>query len=549
VKAVLDDAVVKIREVTQADAAVIHLIDEQGCFRHSSHFGLSPECAHAMPITATETDIAALVVLSGQPHIAEDIAADADLQPGLLAQEGFKSAAYLPLTSAGQTFGLMIIAGRERGQISPRQVDLFTAITHQIAVALENAHLYEAQKVRATRLRTLASLNQLVSSSLDADEVLGRISLAAADLMGAVVVEFWIADEATRSLKLHITSASSLTADRLLTSLSYGQGAAGWVASHRTVLNLPDVLDDTRIKTPAWFRDHGLSSGLWVPLVFQDELLGVLSMLGRTPFGQSADDQGLVDAFAAQAAVAIRNARLYASTQAQASALKMKNAELDAFAYSVSHDLKAPLVTIQGMAGMLLEDYGGQLDTGGRHYLERLQANAQQMELLISDLLTLSRIGREGHAGEMVHVTELVNELLMEMEGLILARAAKVILGDVGELYGVRTQLRQVFANLISNGIKYAGAAGSPMVEIGMVDRGDFMECYVRDNGIGIDPAYHEKIFEMFQRLKEVEAEGTGVGLAIVKKIIDAAGGRIWVESTKGQGATFRFTWPKRNTV
>ena len=99
--------------------------------------------------------------------------------------------------------------------------------------------------------------------------------------------------------------------------------------------------------------------------------------------------------------------------------------------------------------------------------------------------------------------------------------------------------------NLLGNAIKYLGDVAEASVEVGTVDRGAFVECYVKDNGIGIDPAYHERIFEVFQRLKEVEVDGTGVGLAIVKKIVQASGGRIWVESAKGQGATFRFTWPK----
>lgn len=222
-----------------------------------------------------------------------------------------------------------------------------------------------------------------------------------------------------------------------------------------------------------------------------------------------------------------------------------KNAELDSFVYSVSHDLKAPLVTIQGMAGVLLEDFAPQLPPEGRHYVERIQANAQQMERLILDLLALSRIGREAHASGPVHLAELIDEVLAGFAEPIGARGIKVSQRDLGTLWGNRIQLEQVFGNLLGNAIKYLGDTPSPTVEIGSVDRGAFVECFVTDNGIGIDPAYHDKIFEIFQRLKEVDAPGTGVGLAIVKKIVDGAGGRIWVESAPGRGATFRFTWPK----
>jgi signal transduction histidine kinase len=227
------------------------------------------------------------------------------------------------------------------------------------------------------------------------------------------------------------------------------------------------------------------------------------------------------------------------------SALAGKNAELDSFVYSVSHDLKAPLVTIQGMAGVLLEDFAPQLPPQGRHYVERIQANTQQMEHLIFDLLALSRIGREAHAPQPVHLAELIDEVLAGFAEPIGARGIKVSQRALGTLWAIRIQLEQVFGNLLGNAIKYLGDTPAPAVEIGSADRGAFVECYVTDNGIGIDPAYHDKIFEIFQRLKEVEAPGTGVGLAIVKKIVDGAGGRIWVESAPGRGATFRFTWPK----
>ncbi len=222
-----------------------------------------------------------------------------------------------------------------------------------------------------------------------------------------------------------------------------------------------------------------------------------------------------------------------------------KNAELDAFVYSVSHDLKAPLLALQGMTSLLLEDCGPQLDSTGRHYVERIQANAQHMERLILDLLALSRIGREAQPPEPVHLAELVDGLLATLAAPIRARRIKIIRGDLATVWAIRTQMEQVLGNLLSNAVKYLGDVPSPTIDITTTDRGAFVECAVTDNGIGIDPAYHDTIFELFQRLGDLETEGTGVGLAIAKKIVEAAGGRLWVESTKGQGATFRFTWPK----
>lgn len=225
--------------------------------------------------------------------------------------------------------------------------------------------------------------------------------------------------------------------------------------------------------------------------------------------------------------------------------LRAKNAELDSFVYIVSHDLKAPLVTLQGMSTILLEDYGDKLDGEARHFVERIQANTRQMESLIMDLLAMSRIGREAKAPEAVRLADMVDEFLMEMADQVRERGITVVRGDLGAVWAVRMQMEQVMGNLLSNAVKYIGNPPSPVIEVGSADRGEFLECYVKDNGIGIDPLYHERIFEIFQRLGEIETEGTGIGLAIVRKIVEGAGGRIWVESAKGVGATFRFTWPK----
>jgi signal transduction histidine kinase len=165
---------------------------------------------------------------------------------------------------------------------------------------------------------------------------------------------------------------------------------------------------------------------------------------------------------------------------------------------------------------------------------------------LIQDLLALSRVGRESRSPQAVQLDELVSAFRLEAGPSLDARGVELIVRDKGVLWGVRSQLEQVSRNLLSNAVKYMGDTRQPLVEIGAVERDGWLECYVRDNGIGIDPRYHGKIFEIFHRLQDVEAEGTGVGLAIVKKIVEGAGGRVWVESEVGTGSTFRFTWPAR---
>ena len=294
---------------------------------------------------------------------------------------------------------------------------------------------------------------------------------------------------------------------------------------------------------------------LYVPLQSKGRFLGAfVSYWWDEAHLFIEEELELAAGIASQTALALENARLFEGTRrlveelkTMARELQVKNKELDTFVYTVSHDLKAPLVTLQGMADLLVETCGKQFDEQGQHYVTRIKANAQQMEQLVLDLLALSRIGREGREPEAVGLDDVVDELLMmEWGEPIRTRGVKVVRQALPVLWGVRTQLEQVMSNLVGNAIKYLGNTPAPVVEIGAKDGGgELVECYVKDNGIGIDPAYHEKVFEIFQRLKETQAEGTGVGLAIVKKIVEGAGGRIWIESAKGQGATFRFTWPR----
>jgi signal transduction histidine kinase len=229
----------------------------------------------------------------------------------------------------------------------------------------------------------------------------------------------------------------------------------------------------------------------------------------------------------------------------QAIVLQARNAELDSFAYATSHDLKAPLVSLQGMAGLLVEECGEELGERGRHYVDRINATVGDMAALIGNVLTLSRVGREERSTEVISLDEVADVVIDRLSDAIRAQDVKVTRGALGEVHAHRTEIEQVLSNLVGNALKYLGTPSTPQIEIGRIERDGAVEFYVRDNGIGIEPAYHAKIFEPFQRLKEVDVEGSGVGLAIVKKIIDAAGGQLRVESAKGTGSTFFFTWPE----
>jgi PAS domain S-box-containing protein len=227
--------------------------------------------------------------------------------------------------------------------------------------------------------------------------------------------------------------------------------------------------------------------------------------------------------------------------------LAAKNTELEQFTYTVSHDLKAPIITIKGFLGFLEQDAAAGNQARLQKDMERINGAVDKMHHLLNDLLELSRIGRMMNSPEPIAFEKLIDEALEILQARLQVVSPKIIIGqDFPVLYGDRRRLLEVVQNLIDNAVKFAGKQSEPVVEIGSrgFDHG-MPVFFVRDNGIGIAPEHHERIFGLFNKLDPL-AEGTGVGLAIVKRIIDFHGGRIWVESEKGKGAAFYFTLPTK---
>jgi PAS domain S-box-containing protein len=225
--------------------------------------------------------------------------------------------------------------------------------------------------------------------------------------------------------------------------------------------------------------------------------------------------------------------------------LTERNLELDQFVYVVSHDLKAPLRGIANLAKWLADDLAGQLNEDNQHQMELLQQRVSRMEKLIDGLLAYSRVGRAETSSVSVDVAELLDEILDS-----LAPPPTFIIevpAVLPTLKAKRLLLSQVFANLISNAIKHHDRANG-RIDIFAEERGDFCKFTVADDGPGIPPEYHEKVFSIFQTLnKDSTHENTGIGLSIVKKILEAEGGDIWLESQVGKGTAFYFTWPKNS--
>jgi len=228
--------------------------------------------------------------------------------------------------------------------------------------------------------------------------------------------------------------------------------------------------------------------------------------------------------------------------------LEVKNAELERFTYTVSHDLKSPLITINGYLGFLEKDaHVGDMDKLN-HDVRRIKEAVEKMQGLLSDLLELSRIGRLINPPEEVDFTVITQEAMRLVEISLQEKNIKVsIQPNLPKVYVDKKRIVEVMQNLLENSAKFIGNPLIPQVEVGVKTDNDKNIFFVRDNGIGIAPQYHERIFGLFDKLS-ADTEGTGIGLALVKRIVETHGGTIWLESDIGKGATFYFTLPQKAT-
>ena len=318
----------------------------------------------------------------------------------------------------------------------------------------------------------------------------------------------------------------------------------------------PQIVD-TRSLPPGPEVEALLASGVHVymvmPMIAGGDLIGALSFGGeRVDF--PPEQVSIARESATQLAIAITQARLLERVRRQAGELEQRvrertaelqvaNRELESFSYSVSHDLRAPLRAIDGYSLMLEEDYAAQLDGEGRRLLGVVRQEAARMGQLIDDLLAFSHIGRRPIASIPFDLTALVQEVVGELSAHY--PAARIVVGRLPACNGDRALLRQVWLNLIGNALKYSSRHAAPRVEIGgRIDPAENVY-WVRDNGAGFDMRYQEKLFRVFQRLhREDEFTGTGVGLAIVQRVMERHRGRAWAEGEVGKGATFSIALP-----
>lgn len=442
----------------------------------------------------------------------------------------------VPLHVRGRVIGVLTLVRTEA--YDSDDLAFAEELARRVAMFVDNAMLLREVQTREAalrdemkRLETLNRVGQQLSSIHELDEIVRKVCEAATALTGAELGLFFIAGGTTYAL----------------CGATFEEGAT--IAQHRDELH-PTLsralrIDDIRQMTaPADLGILGklarVTSYLAVPVKGRrGDVIGAIALGHSRAAAFDGRAEQLVTGLASLTATAADSARLFQEAHELIAALERSNRDLDHFAYVTSHDLRAPLRGIANLSQWVEEDMGDALTPRSREHLHLLRGRVDRLEDLIQGVLDYSRAGRVAEEPVELDTAAVVAEVV---ELLSPPPPVHVGIGSLPTLRSTKTPLEQVFMNLIGNAVKHGGTR----IDVGAEPVSDGWEFFVRDSGPGIPARFHDQIWGLFQTLKSRDrTETTGIGLAIVRRIVEAHGGRAWVESEEGRGATFRFTWPR----
>jgi PAS domain S-box-containing protein len=473
----------------------------------------------------------------------------------------------IPLKTRGKVIGLIALDGRKKNQFTEHHAALAVTFANQVAIALENASLFtnlqnelEKRKELITELKnknaeaeTLRESAAIVAETLEKDEAIERIL----EQLKRVIPYDSASVQLLNNNMLEIVSMRGFppgeNKEENAFELNENEPAYPILLGDAPYV----LIDDIQASFPAFAEPPHNRIYAWmaVPLKVKGKKIGIIDLDGYR-IGQFTDEHAqLAVTYANQVAIALENARLFSDLQVELVArknliaeLESKNAELERFTYTVSHDLKSPLFTIRGFLGYLEQD----AFNGNRERLvsdiQRITDATDKMNRLLNELLELSRIGRIKNESTVIPFEQVVREAADLVYGQLAQRGITLqIEPNLPDVYGDYPRLVEVLQNLLDNAAKFMGNQKEPRIEVGQQGQEKGKPIfYVRDTGMGIAPEHFDRVFGLFNKL-DPRTEGTGIGLALVKRIIEVHGGRIWVESEVGKGTTFFFTLQQKD--
>jgi PAS domain S-box-containing protein len=584
----LNIALEKVFEVTGRERLSVRLKNSAtDGLMLAAHRGFLPEEIEEL-FRPSSDSISEEVLASGQPLVINNSPGSGNSEV-LSPQKN--PAGMIPIKAGTHVVGILGVSAGRPIPFELRELELLEAIGNMIGVALENARLFSETEARYRELKTLQAISDTILESLDLTVMMERILDKAFEIGRFDCGVIRLLDRDQQRLKLvasrghrdregvvnHYESSEEKSTARIIAEV---------MASKRT--KVKDLSKSDGMRT---FRKEGVCTVVAIPLHTEQDVLGIIQLGSRTAREFQESELRILDAIGGQAGIAIQKARLYDDSQraqaslrekaaelarsntdlqhsaqevksakeklervnsvltVQAAELARSNTELEQFAYVASHDLQEPLRMVASYVQLLARRYKGKLDNEAEEFIGFAVDGSKRMQDLIQALLAYSRIGTKGRQFAPTDCEIVLQNALKNLQIAIEDSQARITHDPLPTIIGDATQLGQLFQNLIGNAIKFRGDK-APAVHVTAERQGNEWLFAFRDDGIGIDSQYAERIFVIFQRLHtKEEYPGTGIGLALCKKIVERHSGRIWVESEPQKGSTFRFTLPAENSA
>ena len=563
---VLETLIESARQLCTAEQGAIYRLDGEW-LRLAAASGASSalpqyrQYTEAHPLPVAPGSAAGRAAIERRPVHIHDVLEDPDYRFGELQRlRGYRTILAVPMLRESAVVGAITMWRSRVEPFTGKQIELVTTFADQAVIAIENVRLLQELQTRTQELgrsveelQALGDVSRAVSSTLDLETVLNTIVARAIQLSatsGGVIYEY---DEVAR--EFHLRGAHRLEEEIVdvlrAAPIRLGEGAVGKAAILRAPVEVADIREYDVARIRAIFERLGYRSVLAIPLLLEQRIMGGLVVWRQEPGGFAPDVVNLLQTFAAQSVLAIQNARLFRDIEEKGRQLEVASTHKSQFLANMSHELRTPLNAILGYTKLITNNIYGEVPGKIRDVLERVEQSGRHLLSLINDVLDVSKI----EAGQLVlslgeySMKEVIHTVVTAVEALAAEKklSLKVMASpDLPRGRGDERRLTQAVMNLVSNAIKFTDA-GEVRVQATAPD-GSFLVS-VSDTGPGISPADQQRIFEEFQQVDSSSTRkkgGTGLGLSIARRIIELHGGRMWVESTPGEGSTFSFTLPIR---